>query len=153
MPLRLTSPAFDDGESIPDRYGYEHENVNPPLHVEGVPKEAKSLVLVVDDPDAEEPAGKVWDHWLVWNIEAEPLAIPEAWSPGRNDAIEGKNSFGEVGYGGPSPPDRTHRYRFRLYALDTSLSLFAGATKREIEAAMDGHRLEETTLTGTYTPI
>ncbi|QCJ47160.1 YbhB/YbcL family Raf kinase inhibitor-like protein [Haloprofundus sp. MHR1] len=152
MSLRLTSPAFDDGEPIPERYGRERENVNPPLAVGGVPADAKSLVLVVDDPDAEAVAGKVWNHWLVWNVDPDVSEIPESWSPGQNGAIEGKNDYGELGYGGPNPPDRRHRYRFRLWALDRELALVAGATRRELDAAMQGHVLAEASLSGTYDP-
>ncbi|WP_224332961.1 YbhB/YbcL family Raf kinase inhibitor-like protein [Haloprofundus halobius] len=152
MSLRLTSPAFGDGEAIPTRYGYRNRNVNPPLRVEGVPDETKSLALVVDDPDAEKPTGKVWNHWLVWNVDPTVAKIPETWSPGRDGAIEGKNDYGELGYGGPNPPDRRHRYRFRLWALDRELSLVAGATRRELDAAMDGHVLEGASLSGTYEP-
>ncbi|WP_224447907.1 YbhB/YbcL family Raf kinase inhibitor-like protein [Haloprofundus salilacus] len=152
MSLQLTSPAFDDGGAIPEQYGYERENVNPPLRVEGVPDETKSLTLVVDDPDAEQVAGKLWNHWLVWNVDPDVSEIPEAWSPARNGAIEGKNDYGELGYGGPNPPDRPHRYRFRLWALDRELSLVAGATQRELDAAMDGHVLEGALLLGTYEP-
>lgn len=148
--LRLTSPAFASGDRIPEQYGYRARNVNPPLSVSGVPEDAESLALVVDDPDAVKPAGKVWDHWVVWNVDPATTEIPEDWTP--TGATEGKNSYGERGYGGPNPPDREHTYRFRLYALDTALDLDAGATKTDLEAAMEGHVLDETVLTGTYAP-
>lgn len=148
--LQLTSPAFEDGEPIPHRYGYTEENVNPPLEVDGVPDEAESLALVVDDPDAMGPAGKVWDHWLVWNLDPDTESIPEDWDA--TGAVEGENSYGGRDYGGPNPPDREHTYRFRLYALDSSLDLAAGATKDELEATMDGRVLAETLLEGTYVP-
>jgi Raf kinase inhibitor-like YbhB/YbcL family protein len=147
--LTLSSPAFADGERIPERYGYTNDNVNPPLRVEGVPSEAASLALVVDDPDAREPAGKVWDHWVVWNLDPGTTEIPEGWG---GDAVEGRNDYGERGYGGPNPPDREHTYRFILYALDATLDLDAGATKDDLEAAMEGHVLAEAELTGTYAP-
>ncbi len=99
--LRLTSPAFDHGERIPEKYGYTADNTNPPLDVGGVPDEAVSLVLVVDDPDAKDPAGKVWDHWVVWNVPAAQTHVPEDWSP--DEAVEGQNDYGEVGWGGPNP--------------------------------------------------
>lgn len=150
MALQLTSPAFDAGGTIPDQYGYRHENVSPPLRVSGVPDDAVTLALVVDDPDAVKPAGKVWDHWVVWNLPADVGEVPEGSLPG--GASEGRNSYGERGYGGPNPPDGEHTYRFRLSALDTALDLPADATKADLEAAIEGHVLAETTLTGTYAP-
>lgn len=148
--LTLTSPAFDDGERIPERYARDGADVNPPLSIEGVPEEAASLALVVDDPDAEDPAGKVWGHWLVWNINPEREEIPERWDA--EGASEGTNDFGEVGYGGPAPPDAEHTYRFKLYALDEQLGLTAGATKDELGAAMEGAVLARTQVTGTFAP-
>jgi hypothetical protein len=150
MTLTLTSPAFTDGETIPRRYGYTEENVNPPLTIGGVPDATESLALVVDDPDAVEPAGTVWDHWVVWNIPPETREIPEAWNAA--DVVEGQNDYGERGYGGPNPPDREHTYRFLLYALDTVLSLDPGATKDELQQAIEGSLLEEALLEGTYAP-
>jgi Raf kinase inhibitor-like YbhB/YbcL family protein len=124
--------------------------VNPPLVVADAPSEAVSLALVVDDPDAVEPAGKVWDHWLVWNVDPTVGQIPEDWSA--IGAVEGRNDFGENDYGGPNPPDGPHSYRFRLYALDTTLELEAGATKSELDDAMTGHALARAELHGTYAP-
>lgn len=149
-PLRLASPAFADGAPIPDQYGYTARDVNPPLDIEGVPNATESLALVMDDPDAVEPAGKVWDHWIVWNIDPEMTAIPEDWNA--DGALEGQNDYGGRGYGGPNPPDREHTYRFTVYALDTMLALDSGATKRELEDAIDGQVLAEATLEGTYAP-
>ncbi|MFB6147153.1 MAG: YbhB/YbcL family Raf kinase inhibitor-like protein [Halobacteriaceae archaeon] len=148
--LQLTSPTFDDGAPIPDQYGYTARNVNPPLHVAGVPAAAASLALVVDDPDAVEPAGQVWDHWVVWNVDPDTTTVPEDWDAA--GAVEGQNDYGEVGYGGPNPPDREHTYRFVLYALDVTLDLDRGATKDDLEDAIDGHVLADATLTGTYAP-
>lgn len=150
--LSLSSPAFADGERIPEQYGYTEENVNPPLVVEGVPEGAVSLALVVDDPDAVEPAGTVWDHWLVWNVDPGVDEIPTGWNAREAGAVEGQNDFGEHGYGGPNPPDREHTYRFRLYALDTSLDLGRSATKDDLEDAMAGHVLDRDLLEGTYAP-
>jgi hypothetical protein len=146
--ISLTSPAFDDGERIPEKYGYDAENVNPPLEIEHVPEAAETLALVVDDPDAVEPAGKVWDHWIVWNIPPETTTIPEGWEP--EEATEGTNDFGEIGYGGPSPPDTEHRYRFKLFALDTSLDLPTETDAEALGSAIEGHVLERTQLDGTY---
>lgn len=146
--LTLTSTAFDDGERIPDQYGYTEANVNPPLSIDNVPDDTESLALVVDDPDAIEPAGKVWDHWVVWNIPPGQRMIPEDWSP--DDATEGTNDYGRPGYGGPNPPDKEHTYAFTLYALDTTLELGAETDADTLESAIEGHILAETRLTGTY---
>jgi Raf kinase inhibitor-like YbhB/YbcL family protein len=146
--LTLTSSAFDDGEQIPNTYGYTEANVNPPLAIENVPDDAASLALVMDDPDAVEPAGKVWDHWVVWNIDPGRSTIPEDWEP--DAAQEGTNDYGEVGYGGPNPPDREHTYRFKLYALDTTLDLSSETDADQLGEAMSGHVLAQTELTGTY---
>lgn len=148
--LELTSPAFTSGESIPDKYGYTNQNRNPPLSIDGVPSDAESIALMVDDPDAREPAGKIWDHWVIWNIDPDRTELPEGWET--TDAVEGENDFGETGYGGPNPPDRQHTYQFRLYALDGTLDLPEESTKDEVEESMDGHILAETQLEGTYAP-
>ena len=150
--LELSSPAFDDGEPIPRKYGYTERNVSPPLAVSGVPDAARSLALVVDDPDAVEPAGKVWDHWVVWNVPPDVSELPEGWDASADGATEGQNDYGEHGYGGPNPPDREHTYRFRLYALDTTIALDASGTKEELEDAMTGHVLASAALDGTYAP-
>lgn len=150
--LELSSPAFEDGERIPERYGYTEENVNPPLSIEGVPEEAESLALIVDDPDAREPAGKVWDHWLVWNIDPATEEIPEDWDPEADGATEGENDYGERGYGGPNPPDREHTYRFRLYALDARFKQETSMDKADLEDAMTEHVLGDGLLRGTYAP-
>lgn len=148
--LTLQSSAFDAGGRIPDRYGYTNENINPPLRIDGVPATADSLVLIVDDPDARKPAGKIWDHWVLFNIPPGTTAIDEDSVP--SGAVEGVNDYGSTGYGGPNPPDREHTYRFRLYALDTGLSLDAGATAEQVEDAMDGHIVAQTVLNGTFAP-
>jgi len=152
MPLSLTSPAFDDGEPIPREYGYTERNVSPPLAVAGVPEAAVSLALLVDDPDAVAPAGKVWDHWVVWNVDPATTAIPEGWDPAASGAVEGRNDYGGRGYGGPNPPDREHTYRFELYALGTTLDLPRDSTADDVRTAAEGSVLERATLTGTYAP-
>lgn len=152
MSLELSSPAFADGERIPGQYGHGESNVNPPLSIGGVPGDAKSLALVVDDPDAVEPAGKVWDHWTVWNVPPSVAEIPEDWTPDADGATTGTNDFDERGYGGPAPPDREHTYRFKLYALDTALDLPATAGRDAVESAIEGHSLDEALLEGTYAP-
>lgn len=148
--MRLTSPAFGDGERIPRRFGYTEANVNPPLAVWGVPDEAASLALVVDDPDAVEPAGKVWDHWLVWNIPPGVAEIPADSLP--EDAETGVNDFGERGWGGPDPPAGEHTYRFLLYALDESIALDPDATKDDLYDAIEGTVVAKAELRGTYPP-
>lgn len=147
--LGLASPAFEDGGTIPQKYGRGEENVNPPLAIENVPDGAESLTLILDDPDAVEPAGTVWLHWLVWNIPPSRAEIPEGWEP--TGAVEGSNDFGERGYGGPDPPDGEHTYRFKLYALDATLDLTESADKRDVGRAMQDSRLAQTQLAGTYT--
>ena len=146
--LTLTSPAFDDGDRIPAEYGYTNDDVNPPLEIDGVPDDAESLALIVDDPDAREPAGKIWDHWVVWNLPTTTATIPEDWHP--TETTEGTNDYGKHGYGGPNPPDREHTYRFELYALETTLELDSDADADDLRSAMDGHVLEQTRLEGTY---
>lgn len=146
----LTSPAFENGGPIPDKYGYTVENVNPPLEIDGVPDETESVALVMDDPDAVEPAGKIWDHWVVWNIDPATTTIPEDWDA--SGAAEGRNDYDEQGYGGPNPPDREHTYRFRLFALDQQLDLGPASTTDQLESAMAGSILAETQLHGVYAP-
>jgi Raf kinase inhibitor-like YbhB/YbcL family protein len=141
--LLIKSPAFEQGKLIPKKYTCDGQDVNPPLTIEGVPKEAKTLVLAVDDPDA--PSG-TWDHWIVWNIPASTGKIAENSVPGK----EGRNSFGKQGYGGPCPPGGTHRYFFKVYAIDTELNLGSGSRKKDAEKAMQGHILAKGELMGLY---
>ncbi|MFC7204659.1 YbhB/YbcL family Raf kinase inhibitor-like protein [Haloferax namakaokahaiae] len=148
--LTLRSPAFDDGSEIPRKHGYTERNISPPLEWSGVPTEAASLALVVDDPDAMEPAGQVWDHWVVWNIDPATSEIPEGTTP--SEADEGTNSYGTRGYDGPNPPDGEHTYQFVLYAVDRKLPLEPGATKAHLERQIEGHVIDEARLTGTYAP-
>jgi len=148
--LKLTSSAFSDGEVIPRQYGYKNGNKSPPLEISGIPDTTKSLALIVDDPDAMKPAGKIWVHWIVWNIEPSITKIDEDSTP--SGCVEGKTDFGEVGYGGPAPPDQEHTYVFKLYALDNTLDLEKGSTKSDLENSMKGHIIEETKLTGKYAP-
>ena len=148
--LILESSAFKNGDQIPKKYGYKNSNVNPPLTIRGIPKDTKSLVLIMDDPDAMAAVGKVWVHWLVWNITPTTTEIKENSTP--IEAIEGKTDFGEVGYGGPAPPDKEHTYIFKLYALDTKLNLKKGTSKNDLEKSMQGHILAESKLTGKYSP-
>lgn len=145
--LALTSTVFSDGKAIPSKYTCDGEDINPPLTISGVPEDAQSLVLIMDDPDAVKPAGKVWDHWVVFNIPTTVTDIAEATEP---EGVAGNNSWPRLGYGGPCPPDGEHHYMFKLYALDTELTLAEGATKSEVEQAMRGHIIANTQLVGTY---
>lgn len=148
--MDLRSSAFDDGGQIPDEYGYTEANINPPLRIADVPDGTGELVLVMDDPDAVEPAGKVWDHWVLYGIDPSTTAIEEDSIP--SGATEGKNDYGETGYGGPNPPDGEHTYVFTLYAIDTGLDLRPGMTKSEVEDAIEGHVIEKAVLEGRYSP-
>ena len=142
--MKLTSNAFQNNGKIPDRYTCKGENINPKLAIADMPAGTKSMVLIMDDPDA--PAG-TWDHWIVFNIPAisdiAENSVPEG-------ATQGKNSWGKSGYGGPCPPSGTHRYVFKAYALDTTLNLSGNARKQDVEKAMKGHALAEAKLTGLY---
>lgn len=142
--LKITSPAFSEGESIPEKYTADGDDVNPELNIEGIPSEAKSLVLIVDDPDA--PAG-TWTHWLVFNISSSTSKVDENSIPG----IQGINDFKRIEWGGPSPPSgNSHRYFFGVYALDTMLELDEGVLRADIERAMQGHILTKGELIGRY---
>jgi Raf kinase inhibitor-like YbhB/YbcL family protein len=149
--MEISSPAFSDGGEIPEKYGYKRDNVNPPLKFSGIPAEADSLALVVDDPDAKEPAGKIWDHWLIWNIPPETGGIGEGEQP--IGSREGMNDFGDRGYGGPNPPDGEHTYRFKLYALNSELNIKDASEKGELENEMEGHIVEKAELEGTFRPL
>lgn len=144
--MKISSPAFDNGVLIPSKYTCDGQNINPPLVIEEVPSEAKSLVLVVDDPDA--PMG-TWVHWTIWNIDPGTREIPENTVP--KGAVEGKTSFGKPGYGGPCPPSGTHRYFFKIYALDVpSLNLNSSATVKDLVKSMQDHILDSGEFFGTY---
>ena len=148
--LQLKSSTFSNGDEIPKKYGYKHDNINPPLSISGIPSKTKSFVLIMDDPDAKAAVGKLWVHWIIFNIEPNTIEIPEFCS--LPNSIDGKNDFGELGYGGPAPPDKRHTYIFKLYAIDTKLNLQKGATKEQVENAMNDHIIEKTSLKGTYAP-
>ncbi len=148
--LLLESPAFSAGSEIPRKHGYKNGNTSPPLKISNVPSEAKSLALIMDDPDAVAAVGKLWVHWVMWNIEPNTKEIEEGKKP--EGAVEGKTDFGEIGYGGPAPPDKTHTYVFKLYALDSKLDLKEGATKKDLENAMKDHMIASMELKGTYAP-
>ncbi|NGX58600.1 MAG: putative lipoprotein LppC [Chlamydiae bacterium] len=142
--FNLQSPAFVHEQQIPAKYTCQGKDVNPPLLIKGVPPDTKSLVLIMDDPDA--PMG-TWDHWVIWNISSTE-EISENSVP--SDAVQGKNSWGRNEYGGPCPPSGTHRYFFKLYALDTQLDISPNSTKKDVETEIEGHILGKTVLMGTY---
>ncbi len=152
--LSLSAPDFDDGEGMPDYVGYVNDNENPELEIDGVPEDAESLVLVCDDPDAEPVVGFTYDHWLVWDIDPDVGTVPRGWEPDGDEATVGYNDFVEADYGGPSPPDGAHAYRFKLLALDSELGLPPEARKAVVDmnAAMNAEVLASTQLVGTYAP-
>jgi len=148
--LKLTSSAFKEGEAIPRGYTCNGANVSPPLEWTGMPKTAKTIAIIADDPDA--PAG-TWVHWVVYNLPAEGLGLIENTPQTETlngGGLQGKNDFGKIGYGGPCPPSGTHRYFFKFYVLDSELPLKSGATKAEVEKAMEGHIAGQAQLMGTY---
>ena len=152
MTLKIESTAFAPGGEIPIRYTGDGEDVSPPLSWSGVPANTKSLVLIVDDPDAPDPAAPkmVWVHWLLHNIPPSVTGLSEGVKSLPVGTGEGLNDWKRTGYGGPLPPIGRHRYFFKLYALDETLKLAATPTKDDLVEAMQGHILAEGTLIGTY---
>src|SRR3989440_10134293 len=143
--MKITSSAFQEGGTIPEKFSKNGQNVSPELRIEGVPAEAKSLALIVDDPDA--PVG-LFTHWLVWNIDPKTTEIAESTVP--KGAMQGTNDFPGSGYDGPQPPSGTHRYYFKIFALDRTLDLKSGAKRKEVDAAMKGHVIAQGQLMGKY---
>ncbi len=142
--MKLQSSAFTHNGDVPSEYTCDGADLSPPLVISDVPNNAKSLTLIMDDPDA--PVG-TWDHWIVFNIPTSTKKIQEGTEP---EGTAGRNSWSRTGYGGPCPPSGTHRYFFKLYALDTTLNLPEGATKKDLEKAMQEHILAQAQLMGTY---
>ncbi|HMG74820.1 MAG TPA: YbhB/YbcL family Raf kinase inhibitor-like protein [Pyrinomonadaceae bacterium] len=148
--IKLTSAAFKDGQPIPRAYTCDGVNISPPLEWSGVPRTAKTIAIICDDPDAP---GGTWVHWVLYNLPAENIGLVEnlpATETLKSGGFQGKNDFGKTAYGGPCPPSGTHRYFFRIYALDSELPLKAGATKAELMKAMDDHVVLQGQLMGTY---
>lgn len=145
MDMKLVSSAFVHDQTIPSTYTCDGKNINPPLSISDVPQNTQSLALIVDDPDA--PMG-TWVHWTVWNIAPTTVEISENSVPEKS--TQGTTSLRQPGYGGPCPPSGTHRYFFKLYALDTIIELDGKATVSELEEAMKGHTLTQTQLIGRY---
>jgi Raf kinase inhibitor-like YbhB/YbcL family protein len=143
--ISITSPSFQAGGDIPTKFTCNGTNVSPELQISSVPNEAKSVVLIVDDPDA--PRG-LFTHWIVWNVDSKTTRVAENSSP--TAGVQGINDFGKRNYGGPCPPSGTHRYFFKIFALDTKLELKPGARRAELDAAMRGHTLAQGELMGRY---
>jgi Raf kinase inhibitor-like YbhB/YbcL family protein len=146
--LGLTSPAFTEGGSIPSKYTCDESDTIPPLTFTNVPGNAKSLALVMDDPDVPPPgSGNVWVHWVVWNIPPDTRGVREDQNP---PGVTGLNGWARNDYGGPCPPDREHRYYFRLYALDTTVDLPRSADRKALDDAIEGHIVGQAELMGRY---
>lgn len=143
--MLISSPAFEQNETIPSKYTCDGENISPPLKFISVPEAAQSLVLIFDDPDS--PSGN-WLHWLLVNIEPNITSIQEGVAP--SGAKQGVNGFGELGYGGPCPASGTHRYFFRVFALDKKLEVPTSFTREEVEQMMSGHIIAQAELIGQY---
>ncbi|MEK7085774.1 MAG: YbhB/YbcL family Raf kinase inhibitor-like protein [Patescibacteria group bacterium] len=143
--MKISSPTFQHNQNIPSKYTCDGENINPPLQFLDIPGNAQSLVLISDDPDA--PMG-TWVHWTVWNIDPKITEITENSVP--LGAVEGTTSFGETGYGGPCPPSGTHRYFFKLYAIDTKLDLSTTTNAQDLEKSLQGHILAKAEIIGLY---
>jgi Raf kinase inhibitor-like YbhB/YbcL family protein len=154
MTLSLKSTAFDNGASIPSRYTCEGDDISPPLSWTGVPENARSLVLIIDDPDAPDPKAPkmTWVHWVLYNIPPDVTGLSEAMTSAQlpSGTAEGLNSWSRGAYGGPCPPIGRHRYFHKLYALDTVLEGLSMPTEAQVEAAMKGHVIAHTELMGTY---
>ena len=153
MTLKVTSSAFQQGGPIPTKYTCEGDDISPPLSWSAVPANAKSVAMIVDDPDAPDPAKpqRVYVHWVVYNIPTKTTSLAENASKAAltGGAAQGKNDWGNTSYGGPCPPIGRHRYFFKLYALDTTLNL-RDPTKADLEKAMNGHVVDSGELMGTY---
>lgn len=150
MAIAVTSPAFEDGGKIPKKFTCDGEDISPPLHIDGVPSEARSLTVIADDPDA--PSG-MWVHWVLYDLPPNTTELPENMPDDeeiQNGARHGVTDFKRFGYGGPCPPSGTHRYYFKVYALDTMLDLSGRVTKADVIKAMQGHVLAEGQLMGRY---
>ena len=143
--IKLTSPVFNEGGEIPVKYTCNGENINPPLIIENIPDKAVSLALIVDDPDA--PSG-IFVHWLIWNIDPKITNINEGQVP--TESVQGLNGVDKGSYTGPCPPSGTHRYQFKLYALDNRMNLGSNTKRADLENAMKDHILDSALLTGLY---
>ena len=150
--MELISSDFQEGSEIPKKFGYKHENDEPHVQFESIPTGAKTLAIIMDDPDAMKAVGKVWVHYLRSTEYIQNQEVGTIYYDENENDVMGLNDFGELGYGGPAPPDGKHTYVFKAYALDTVLDLNQGYSKQELENAMKGHILAEAKLTGTFAP-
>ena len=148
--MKLISPFFENGGIIPKKCGYKHGNISPPLEILDIPKETKSLVLIMDDPDAMGAVGKIWNHWILWNISPDTSVINENQIP--VDSQPGLNDFDEIGYGGPAPPDKEHTYVFKLFAIDKNLTISKNISKNQLEKYIKSSILAESVLHGRFSP-
>ena len=142
--IKVSSSAFTEGGNIPPKFTCDGEDTSPPLKTEGIPENAKAVVMIVDDPDAP---GGLFNHWLVWNIDPKTTSLEEGKAPA---GVTGTNDFGKSAYGGPCPPSGSHRYSFKVFALDQQLQLRAGAKRKEVDAAIKGHVIGQGELMGRY---
>ncbi len=142
--MNITSSAFQQGGNLPSKFTCDGSDTSPPLQISSIPSNAKSLVLIADDPDAP---GGLFTHWLVWNIPPQTNSIAEGSSP---KGVQGANDFGKSGYRGPCPPPGTHRYSFKILALDRELDLRTGAKRAQVDSAMKGHVIAQGELVGRY---
>jgi Raf kinase inhibitor-like YbhB/YbcL family protein len=142
--MKITSSAFQQGGNILSKFTCDGSDTSPPLQITGIPSNAKSLVLIADDPDAP---GGLFTHWLIWNIPPQTDSIAEGSAP---KGVHGTNDFGKSGYSGPCPPPGTHRYSFKIFALDRELDLRSGAKRSQVDTAMKGHVIAQGELVGRY---
>jgi Raf kinase inhibitor-like YbhB/YbcL family protein len=142
--MKITSSAFQEGANIPSKFTCDETDTSPPLQIADIPSGAKSLALIVDDPDAP---GGLFTHWMIWNISAQTSTVGEGSAP---KGVQGTNDFGKSGYGGPCPPSGTHRYYFKVFALDRELDLPIGAKRAQLDTAMKGHTIAQGELMGRY---
>lgn len=154
MSFSITSPAFNADQDIPEKYTCDDQDISPPLQWTGLPEKTQSLVLIVDDPDAPDPAAPkmTWVHWVLYNLPPDSNGLPEAVQENNlpSGTLQGVNNWDRIGYGGPCPPIGQHRYFFKLYALDCKLPDLQHPDKDKLLETMQGHLIEETVLMGTY---
>ncbi len=150
--MRIISSVFKNNQSIPSKYTCDGDNINPPLEFQEVPEGTKSLLLIMEDPDVPKNIREdgMWNHWLIWNIPSDSKGIVENSIP---NGVIGFNTNGKQGYGGPCPPDKEHRYFFKLYALDILLDIQNDSSKEELLSAMENHIIDQTKLIGLYNRI
>lgn len=161
--MKIISLDFEEGYEIPKKFGYNFDNINPRFEIVEIPRNTESLAIIMDDPDAMAAVGKVWVHWLICNIDPtinlnsnSKIMIESNYGMinlnKKNSSILGKNDFGKIGYGGPSPPDKCHMYFFKIFALDSKLTLSEGYSIIELETAMKNHIIQKEQIIGKFCP-